>query len=218
LNVVAFESVNRVQNAGRESWNQDTGLLSIWILGMFNPSPKTTIIVPVKPGPDSELGPVVTSDYFGAVPPSRLVVKENVILFSGDGRFRSKIGINPRRCRPVLGSYDAANQVLTLVQFSFRLEHTRYVNSKWEIQKQPYSGDVVNSYNDGPPTPGAKPLGPFYELESSSPAAELSPGASLEHVHRTMHLTGSEADLNRVSRAVLGVSLEEIMRGLPQAD
>ena len=24
-----------------------------------------------------------------------------------------------------------------------------------------FSGDAANSYNDGPPAPGAKPLGPF---------------------------------------------------------
>ena len=47
-----------------------------------------------------------------------------------------------------------------------------------------------------PPAPGAKPLGPFYELETSSPAAALPPGQHLRHVHRTFHLQGRPADLD----------------------
>jgi len=170
--------VNRITNAGQDAWKKESGLLSIWILGMFNPSPRTTIVVPIKPGSESDLGPRVNADYFGRVPPERLVAKENVIFFRGDGQYRSKIGINPRRAKPVLGSYDAANRVLTVVQFTIPAGATDYVNSMWEIQKEPYAGDAANSYNDGPPAPGAKPLGPFYELESSSPAIALAPGQS----------------------------------------
>jgi hypothetical protein len=215
VDLVAYESHNRIRNAGKEPWTTETGLLSTWILGMYNPSPTTTIVIPIRPGPAIELGKPVTSDYFGTVPPDRLVVKDNAIFFSGDGQFRSKIGISPARCKPVLGSYDAAHQVLTLVQFSFTPGETNYVNSKWEIQRQPFSGDVANSYNDGPPAPGAKPLGPFYEIESSSPAAALGPGKSLEHVHRTLHLTGPEDELDGVARATLGMRLHEIVTALP---
>jgi hypothetical protein len=69
---------------------------------------------------------------------------------------------------------------------------------------------VVNSYNDGPAAPGAKPLGPFYELESSSPAAALAPGEALAHVHTTMHFQGPDKALDAIARRVLGVGLEEI--------
>jgi hypothetical protein len=58
-------------------------------------------------------------------------------------------------------------------------------------------------------------MGPFYELESSSPAAALAPGRSLRHVHRTIHLTGPESELNAVSQATLGVSLEQIAAAIP---
>jgi hypothetical protein len=183
---------------------------------MFNPSPATTIVVPITPGPESRLGKAVNADYFGAVPPDRLVVKDGAVFFSGDGQYRSKIGVGPQRVRPILGSFDAASQVLTLVQFTVPPAPHGYVNSKWEIQQQPYAGDVANSYNDGPPAPGAKPLGPFYELESSSPAAALAPGASLEHVHRTLHLTGTRTALDAIARATLGVGLDEIERALPK--
>ena len=212
---VAYESVNTIRNAGTEPWTKTSGLLSIWILGQFNPSPTTTIVVPIKAGSEAELGPKLTSNYFGDVPPDRLVVKENTIFFSADGRFRSKIGINPKRSKSVLGSYDAANQVLTIVQFSQPPGVTDYVNSLWKIQEHPFAGDAANSYNDGPPSPGAKQLGPFYEMESSSPAAALAPGASMAHTHRTIHLSGSKASLEAVAQSVLGVSLSEIEQALP---
>lgn len=214
MDVVAFESDNKITNTGREAWKKETGLLSVWILGMLNPSPATTIVVPIKPGPEAELGTKVTSDYFGTVPADRLVVKDSVVFFSGDGKFRSKIGINPKRSRAVLGSYDALNKVLTVVQFTQPEGVTDYVNSQWKIQDHPFAGDASNSYNDGAPSPGAKPLGPFYELESSSPAAALKPGKSLSHVHRTFHISGSEDALDAISKAQLGVSIQEIRSAL----
>jgi hypothetical protein len=216
IKLVAFETENKITNTGRQPWKKDRGLLSIWILGMLNPSPKTTIVVPIRKGPESDLGAKVTSDYFGPVPHERLVVKDDIIYFSGDGKFRSKIGIGPRRSKGILGSYDAQNRVLTIVQFSQPANATDYVNSLWKIQDKPYGGDAANSYNDGPPAPGAKPLGPFYELESSSPAIELKPGKSLEHLHRTIHLTGAESELDWVARVVFGVSLAEIKSALPR--
>ena len=214
VRLVAYESVNRITNAGKEPWKKETGLLSIWILGMLKPSDATTVVVPIKEGPESELGKSVVDDYFGKVPADRLIVKENVAYFSGDGKCRSKIGIGPKRCKGILGSYDAAGGVLTLTQFTFTEGVTDYVNSLWKLQKDPYGGDVANSYNDGPPEPGKKPLGPFYELESSSPAAALAPGESLEHTHRTIHIRGPEAKLDPIAKATLGVGIEEIKNAL----
>lgn len=216
IKMVAFQSANRMTNTGTKVWEKETGLLSIWILGMFNPSPATTVVVPFKTGPEDELGPVVNDAYFGKVPVARLVTKEGVLFFSGDGQYRSKIGLSPQRAKSVLGSFDAVNRVLTIVQYNKPEAVVDYVNSMWQLQEQPYKGDVVNSYNDGPAEPGAKPLGPFYELETSSPAAPLKPGKSISHLHRTFHLQGPEADLNPVAKAILGVTIAEIKSALPR--
>ncbi|HOA76002.1 MAG TPA: hypothetical protein PK458_20205 [Phycisphaerae bacterium] len=210
VKLVAYASNNQITNKGKEAWKKETGLLSVWILGMFNPSPSTTIIVPIRKGSESELGKKVTSDYFGEVPADRLVVRDDVVFLKADGQFRSKIGINPKRSKAILGSYDADNKVLTIAQFNQPEGVTDYVNSLWKLQDDPYAGDASNAYNDGPPAPGAKPMGPFYELESSSPAAALAPGESLTHVHRTIHLTGPEAELDAIARATLGVSLADV--------
>ena len=211
LMTVAFASENSIRNAGTEPWTKETGLLSVWILGMFNPSPETTIVIPFKPGPEEELGPAVNDAYFGKVPADRLIIKDGVLFFRGDGKSRSKIGISPRRVKPFAGSYDAAKKVLTVVHVTVPAGATDYVNSMWEIQENPFGGDVVNSYNDGPASPGAKPLGPFYELESSSPAAALSPGETLTHVHTTIHMQGKDAAaLDEIARTIFGVGIAEI--------
>ena len=78
----------------------------------------------------------------------------------------------------------------------------------------PYSGDAINSYNDGPPAPDKPPLGPFYELETSSPALSLGSGERYTHVHRTFHFVGSEEDLDRICRATLRIGLGEVATAL----
>ena len=216
--LVAFESENRLTNVGEDPWEKETGLLSIWILGMFPPSPGATVVIPFASGSEEELGPVVNDAYFGKVPADRLIVESDRLFFRGDGRHRSKIGIPPRRARPLCGSYDPDRRVLTLVRLTLPTGARDYVNSMWEIQDDPYGGDVVNSYNDGPPEPGVPPLGPFYELESSSPAAELSPGERAVHVHRTIHLEGPAEALDAVALENLGVTLDQIQRALPSTD
>jgi hypothetical protein len=90
-----------------------------------------------------------------------------------------------------------------------------YVNSAWNIQENPFNGDVANCYNDGPLAPGKPGLGYFYEMESSSPALVLASHESVQHVHRTIHIVGSVKDLDGIARAVLGVPLKEIK--LPQS-
>ena len=213
VKTVGFESRNRIINRGTAPWLRDTGLISIWIAGTFAPSPSTIIVLPFRAGTETELGPIVNDQYFGRVPSDRLVVGENAIYFRGDGQQRGKIGVSPGRACPSLGSYDAQSAdagVLTLVTYTLPDGARDYVNSLWEHQHEPYRGDAINSYNDGPPAPGAKALGPFYELESSSPALALAPGESAEHLHRTLHFVGAPAELDAVARASLGVGIAEV--------
>ena len=212
--VVAYESDNRITNTGSTPWLKTTGLLSIWILGMYRPAPQTTIVIPFVQGPEPERGPVVNDAYFGAIPADRLRVGEGAIFFRGDGKQRGKIGVPRPRARNLAASYDPERRVLTLVQFTLPENASDYVNSMWAQQPRPYAGDVVNSYNDGPLGPGQPPLGPFYEIESSSPAAALAPNATMRHVHRTLHLQGPEAELDTIARATLGISLADIVSGL----
>ena len=209
VKVVGFESENTLANAGEATWSRDGGLLSIWILGQFKPLPRGKVIVPFRAGEPVELGPKATTDYFGAIPPERCFVGDDHLLLSCDGKFRSKIGISPQRAKKALGSFDPDACVLTIVQFNRPLTAPElpYVNSIWQIQDQPFAGDAVNSYNDGEAEPGAGQFGPFYEIETSSPAAALEPGQSLTHVHRTFHFAGDTGALNELAVKVLGVDV-----------
>ena len=218
---VAFESANQITNAGDAPWVEATGLPSVWILGMFAPAKDARIVIPFDPTAE---GPIVNDRYFGKVPRDRLVVheREGFLVMSGDGELRSKIGVGPARARQAVGSYSASEGLLTIVQYGDPSSSApgdpsprgkRYVNSMWETQREPYGGDVVNAYNDGPTEPGKPSLGGFYELETSSPAAALTPGASLVHLHRTFHFVGERAQLEMIAKKVLGVSLVQIEEG-----
>jgi len=212
LDLVAFESVNTLTNAGDRDWSRRTGLLSIWSLGQFAAAANTTVIVPFKAGDDAALGPKAKLDYFGEIPPDRARVGEEHLLFRCDGIFRSKIGISPRRAKDIFGSYDPDSQALTIVQFSLPAEAARlpYVNSLWQIQDAPFAGDAINSYNDtGRQTP-AGAAGTFYELETSSPAAELKPGESITHTHRTCHFVGEFDALNALAEKILSADLNNL--------
>jgi len=177
---------------------------------MYNPSPETTVVIPFEPGDEEQLGAKVNDTYFGKVPPEYLRVEEKELFFRGDGTRRGKIGINAQRSKGIAGSYDAAGKVLNIVTYNVQESPNGFVNSMWEVQEAPYSGDVINSYNDGSPEPGKPPLGPFYELETSSPAAALQPGETLKHVQRTFHIQGTEEELNVLAERLLGVSINDI--------
>ncbi|MFY8010425.1 MAG: DUF6786 family protein [Saprospiraceae bacterium] len=207
LQIVGFESNNSITNTGNTPWTKENGLLSIWILSMFNAGNKTTIAVPYKQGNENDLGKLVTDDYFGKVPVDRLKIKNGIIFLNADANYRSKIGISPKRALPILASFDQVNEVLTIAQFSLPEFPADYVNSLWEIQENPFEGDVVNAYNDG--FIDGKQMGKFYELESSSPAATLNVGESMHHVHRTIHLKGNSNELNEVTKTLLGIHLSE---------
>lgn len=215
VKVVAFESKNQITNAGKKAWTREGGLPSVWILAMYVGAKDGRVVLPFETKVPAGT-PLVKDDYFGKVPPERLRIDEQkgFLSFVVDGALRSKIGLGPRRAKRVLGSYSAEAELLTIVSYEPGPQADKpYVNSMWETQKTPYEGDVVNSYNDGSPGPGKPPLGGFYELETSSPAAELAPGASLLHVHRTYHVVGPRASLDGLAKATLGVSLGDLPAG-----
>ncbi len=210
ITVVGHESVNQATNEGSNAWTREGGLLSIWVLSMMQHSPKCTVVLPFVEGSEADLGPVVNDAYFGKVPEDRLAIRNGLILFKADGQHRSKIGVTPQRAKPVMGSWDPSRSLLTLAIYSLPQPPQSYVNSMWEMQDDPYAGDAINSYNDGPPEPGKAPFGPFYELESSSPALALKPGESAEHRHATLHLTGEVGELEKIAKTVLGASLSDL--------
>lgn len=206
ITVVGIQSDNAITNRGTQTWIAKTGMPSIWILSMLNASLTSTIIIPFRQG----AGQPVNDSYFGKVPAERLRVGQTAALFTADAHHRSKIGVSPARATNWIGSYDPATKTLTLATYDFDPKNRQYVNSAWEQQKEPYSGDVINAYNDGPMKRGQPQMGKFYELESSSPAAKLAPGARQQHRHTTFHVQGSEQQLRQLAKRLLLTDLGTI--------
>jgi len=103
--------------------------------------------------------------------------------------------------------------VLTLVKFSMPsnpADHLYLCNHWGGPHAQPYVGDVMNSYNDGPAEEGKKGMGSFYELESLSPAVELKTGESISHKNVTVHVQADLGVLNKLAKDILGVDLKKV--------
>lgn len=206
VRVLGYRTENTLTNQGDRVWGKQTGMPSIWLLGTFNPTPTTTVFIPFNP--DYE-GVPVNDMYFGRVPSDRLVLKDGMAYFKIDGQYRSKIGLPAGSAKDICGSYDAAAGVLNILKYTVPDGDVDYVNGQWGPQENPFGGDIINSYNDGPTETGFI-QGPFYEIETSSPGAALAPGKSLTHVQHTIHLKGPEYLLTTVARAVFGVDLEMV--------
>jgi hypothetical protein len=106
--------------------------------------------------------------------------------------------------------FDFEHNVLTIVLPEIH-KQADYVNSKWEIQKQPYKGDVINSYNDGPLEDGNQ-MGPFFEIESSSPALQLKKGETAGYKQTTLHLQGNYNSLRQLTKKILNIDLDDIKK------
>lgn len=195
---VAYRTENSLINRGITAWTKETGMPSVWILGMYPPTPTTTVFIPYN---EDHEGKIVNDEYFGKVPADRLQVGDGLIRFKIDGKYRSKIGLPAGSAKDICGSYDPEAGVLNILKYTIPKGECDYVNSQWGPQDDPYHGDVINSYNDGPTDTGTI-MGPFYEIETSSPAAPLQPGQTLTHTQYTLHLQGPapilESIFNRI--------------------
>ncbi|GAG98718.1 unnamed protein product [marine sediment metagenome] len=72
---------------------------------------------------------------------------------------------------------------------------------------------ALNSYNDGKLNDGVQ-MGPFYEIESSSPALALKSGESYTHMQRVYHFQGKRNILDEIAIKILAVSIDEIEAAL----
>jgi hypothetical protein len=210
VKAVGYRTENTLTNTGTQAWDDSTGMPCLWVLDMFAPSDHTTIVIPYKKDTTAK---AATTDYFGEIPADRLRDGDGVYFFKADGKQRGKLGIHPSSTKDVAGSYDAEKKVLTIILFD-RDPLARYLNQQWRTDLPPFNGDAMNAYNDGPLADGSQ-MGPFYELESVSPATFLPPGHSATHRHSVFHFTASEEQLDAISTKVLGVSLARVKSIFP---
>ncbi len=199
--LVGARTENQIQS--KKALRKETGLVSIWTLGQFQPGPNNVIVLPHHVGAESGLGPVVTTRYFGEIPPDRLRDLGNALLFRGDAQYRSKIGLSPQRSKGVAGAMNFDSEVLTLVTSAMALSGDKdvYLNNLWDLpQQEPFMGDAINSYNDGPTAPGEASLGGFFELETLSTARELDADQPVGYRNWTFHVKADLITLDRISK------------------
>ena len=206
LKVLCYKTENTLVNEGDAAWDKVSGMPSVWLLGMFASTPTTTVFIPYD---ESYKGKKVNDEYFGKIPADRLVVENGMVYFKIDGEFRSKIGLPKGSAKDICGSYDSERKVLNILKYTVPEGDDPYVNSQWGDQEDPFNGDVINSYNDGPTETGYV-MGPFYEIETSSPAAALAPGESLTHTQFTVHIEGAEEILAGIAAEVFGADLSKV--------
>lgn len=197
LTHLGYVSEVTFENLSEEPLQKETGLLSIWMLGMYVAGPRTFVVAPFE---RAGSGKIVTDSYFseGGIDSDRLMINEKAgyLLFRADARERSKIGLSRSRASSTIGSIDRARNLLTVWRFPIR-RRMPYVNSLWEYQKRPYVGDVTNSYNDD------GNFGRFYELECSSHALALNPGERFCFPLEVHHYSGELKILARTGNKLL---------------
>jgi len=217
VKLVAHESHNTLINRGETAWEPETGLIGLWMICMSKPGAKATLFVPFSADSVETLtdADIVTANYFGDLDETRLKVdRENkLVYFLGDGHLRSKLGLNFDRVTNMIGSWDEERQVLSIVNFNLpeAAPANGYNNNLWEMQDEPYAGDVINCYNDGVNESGSGMVeGGFFEMETISPALALAPGEGYTHIQRTLRMEGDRAELSAVAKSLFGVGLDQI--------
>lgn len=205
---VSYKTNNIITNQNDFEWTKETGTICTWMLDMFIPSPKAVTIIPYNEGDEKELGIVATTDYFGEIPADRLKTKNGILFLKTDGKFRSKLGMNAYRTKGIAGNYDPQAKRLTIATYDVAAGET-YLNQEWNPSKDPLIGDAMNAYNDGPLEDGSI-MGPFLEIESTSPAAFLKPNQAQSHKHSVFHFIGERDSLIPIAEKLLGVSLIDL--------
>ena len=182
MKIVAYKSENKITNTGDKAWTKEGGLVSVWMLGCFNPTPTTTVFIPYKQ--DAE-GTIVNDEYFVRYRRIGLIKEKWYYLFPRLTGSLFKLGLPVYwygYLREVMIHRKAYSQSCGVVfRNSFSLR-------KWPMGT---SGRSVcrrcnQLYNDGPVEDGSIMT---YEIETSSPGA-TAPGASLVHTQKVIHVQG----------------------------
>ena len=205
INFVAYETSHYLINKGAETWSKNNGLVSLWSAGMFEGGNNTTVIIPLLEA--SSLKAIY--QYMGTLDSSRIkIIQDRVLLFKADGKYRSKIGIPKHLAPSIYACYAKDKNLLTIVQYR-QTNDTLYSNSDVSIQKSPYKGEVIPIYNNGTMDYSPTNQTSFFELESTSTMKALKPLDTLKHWHRVYHFSGTEKQLNDISKEILSINLSD---------
>lgn len=197
VSYVAYETINAITNRDNRIWSKETGLVSIWSANMFSGTDTTVVAIPLE----SEASLKDIHKYFNSLDSTRLKISNKTLLFKADANYRSKIGVPFLHAKEIFGSYSKTHNRLTIVQYN-KGKTDQYSNSHVSYQEDPYNhGEVIPIYNNAQN---------FYELESVSASIALAPQENFTHQHRVYHFSGDKATLNKISKEVLDIDLNDI--------
>ncbi|WP_440876045.1 DUF6786 family protein [Thalassotalea sp. PLHSN55] len=198
---IGFGSNNRLTNLGKD-WRADTGLLSIWILGMFQGTDNSWAIAPLNQEV-SQKGQIHT--YLNTINNDYLKQHDEAVYFKVDGKFRAKLGVPKTITKDRIASYSPELNRLTVVLFSFTNQPNYPIALESDVPDGTL-GDVSNFYNHQGPSADKE----FYELETAAAMEPLKHGDFIEHQHHTFHFFGNSNQLDNIAQQVLGLSLQKI--------
>lgn len=205
VDYVGFESKNTLTNSGKIKHVKETGLVSLWSAGMFQGTDDTYVLIPL----DKNIHKDSLYASMGKLSEDRFRIIDGILLFKVDGRYRSKIGIPSKIAPTRYGCYSKSMARLTIVEFQWDSEGS-YSKTGPEFQKEPFVGEAIPIYNNGPMDLTISEDSSFYELESLSSMKELSPEESIEHVHTVYHFSAEFQELQILSQMLLGFDLTKI--------
>ncbi|GAB1855888.1 hypothetical protein MHTCC0001_07230 [Flavobacteriaceae bacterium MHTCC 0001] len=192
---IGYETKHKLTNLDTVPWTKQTGLVGLWSAGMFQGADDAVVIIPIKNNADID----DIYEYFDPLDATRLQLKNNTLLFKGDAKHWSKIGVPPQFAPDIFGAYIPSKQRLTIVTYK-KENDSLYSNSFVEVMREPYKGEAIPIYNHWED---------FFELESNAPLKELQPNETTSHWHRVYHFSDSEAELNKIAKRFLGVDLNK---------
>lgn len=214
VDIVAFQSFNKLTNAGDKKWTPDSGMLNISVQSCFNASRKTYAFIPYRPGDAAKLGDIVRDNFFetssAGSSDGRLVVDPSFIKYKTDGKAMGSIGVSALRSEGIALSFDEANSILTVILYIKPSDARAYLPSSWRRVSEKMDGDAISVFNNGPLPGSNAPADAYYEISTYSPALSLDPGKSQFHLQRTFHFHGSEYDLGLISYKLAGISIGQL--------
>ena len=214
VDMVAFQSFNKLTNLGEKPWTPDGGMLNISVQSCFNANRKTCAFVPYRPGDPSELGDIVRDNFFQTSGAGNsdggLTVDPSFIKYRTDGKSLGAIGISALRSEGIALGFDEANSLLTVIIYIKPADRRAYLPSSWRRASGAFDGDAISVFNNGPAAGSNAPGAAYYEISTYSPALSLDAGKSQFHLQRTFHFHGSEYDLGLISYKLAGISIGQL--------
>lgn len=213
LEVVAYQSLNRITNFGKTDWSEKSGLLNLDVATSMPANRKVNVFVPYRQGSAAEFGDIFRDNCqqaSGIIDSGRLLVTKDFIRMKADGRSIAGVGVSPKRSEGIALSYDAANNILTVITYIRPATQRAYLQNSWRTAGGQFEGDALSVYSNGPIARTSLAAPAYYKIATFSPALNLKSGQSQIHVRRTFHFRGSEFDLGLLAYKLASISIEQL--------